>query len=261
MTDVVARGAEVLDLLEHGDAAGLRASKSPRMRRWDVEEFVRDYWGPAIGDLAGAPRQVTEAVRLSDTAARFFISGPDGRAVVTIRLDAEGRIDGVGLDATVFEGVANVVLACPSDRRAELAAFYASLLGGSRWRRPMFAFGETRGGYVAPHWPDPCHPQQLHLDVLVVDLDEAENLAVGNGAIALHDAGDHRTYADPVGHPFCLYPHDSDGSDEGPPATPRTDRVRLLQPSGAGRLLPGAALDARPYRGSARAGGDRQGGR
>lgn len=215
MTDVVARAAEVLDLLERGDAARIRALKSERMRRWDVEEYLREFWGPVLEELAGTPRRIAETVPLSDTAARFFVSGEQGQAVVTIRLDAEGRIDGVGLDATVFEGIANVVIACPSDRRAELAAFYASLLGADRWRRPVFAFGESRGGYLAPRWPDPTYPQQLHLDLLVGDLNEAESVAVSNGATALHDAGDHRTYADPIGHPFCLYPH---GSVGGAPA-------------------------------------------
>lgn len=49
-------------------------------------------------------------------------------------------------------------------------------------------------------WPDPEIPQQLHLDVMVDDLDTARGAVVRLGA--RHLAGD--TYADPAGHPFCL---------------------------------------------------------
>jgi hypothetical protein len=51
-----------------------------------------------------------------------------------------------------------------------------------------------------PTWPDPAVPQQLHLDVMVEDVDAARARVVGLGATLL--AGD--TYADPAGHPFCL---------------------------------------------------------
>ena len=36
--------------------------------------------------------------------------------------------------------------------------------------------------YRAPDWPDPARPQQLHLDVMVDDLDEAEPLVLALGA-------------------------------------------------------------------------------
>jgi hypothetical protein len=70
---------------------------------------------------------------------------------------------------------------------------------------PGFAFeGERR--YRPPHWPDPDHPAQVHLDIAVADLDAAHGRVLRHGARLLLDAGDHRTYADRVGHPFCLYP-------------------------------------------------------
>jgi len=61
------------------------------------------------------------------------------------------------------------------------------------------------GTYTAPRWPDPSHPQQLHLDVQVTDVDDAERQALALGAtrLAIGD-GTFRVYADPVGHPFCL---------------------------------------------------------
>jgi hypothetical protein len=51
----------------------------------------------------------------------------------------------------------------------------------------------------------------MHLDVHVRDLGESHRLVVGMGATLLADGGSHRTYADPIGHPFCLYPGPGDG--------------------------------------------------
>jgi catechol 2,3-dioxygenase-like lactoylglutathione lyase family enzyme len=57
--------------------------------------------------------------------------------------------------------------------------------------------------HVAPTWPDPEVPQQLHLDVMVDDLEAASEQVVTLGALPL--GGDH-VFADPAGHPFCLIP-------------------------------------------------------
>ena len=59
--------------------------------------------------------------------------------------------------------------------------------------------------YSPPRWPDPAHPQQLHLDVMVDDLDAAEAAALAIGRGRLPGGGDNwRVYADPQGKPFCL---------------------------------------------------------
>ena len=50
-------------------------------------------------------------------------------------------------------------------------------------------------------WPDPSIPQQMHLDVMVDDMEEAERQVVALGAKAL---GGLHVFADPAGHPFCL---------------------------------------------------------
>jgi catechol 2,3-dioxygenase-like lactoylglutathione lyase family enzyme len=62
-------------------------------------------------------------------------------------------------------------------------------------------------------WPDGEHPQQLHLDLTVgsiqaLDAEHARILALG--AELLLDRSDDpeeplRVYADPAGHPFCLF--------------------------------------------------------
>ena len=57
----------------------------------------------------------------------------------------------------------------------------------------------------APQWPDPARPQQVHLDMEVADLEFAEKIVLSHGATPRRHTRDHRTFADPIGHPFCLY--------------------------------------------------------
>jgi hypothetical protein len=80
-----------------------------------------------------------------------------------------------------------------------MKAFYKSLIGQDLPCR------EAGDPYVPPRWPNPEYPQQMHLDVLVADLDVAEQIALTHGARKLQDVGEYRTYADPLGHPVCLY--------------------------------------------------------
>jgi catechol 2,3-dioxygenase-like lactoylglutathione lyase family enzyme len=109
-----------------------------------------------------------------------------------------------------------VVIDCPDPDA--LARFYESLLGMTRVQddgdwvvigeapdRPGVAF-ERVADHRPPRWPDPEHPQQMHLDVSVDDLDDAERKAVALGArrLAGGKPGRFRVYSDPAGHPFCL---------------------------------------------------------
>lgn len=65
----------------------------------------------------------------------------------------------------------------------------------------------------AATWPDGPHPQMLHLDCTVPDveqLDRQHERALALGARLLldrsHDEDEPlRVYADPSGHPFCLF--------------------------------------------------------
>jgi catechol 2,3-dioxygenase-like lactoylglutathione lyase family enzyme len=108
------------------------------------------------------------------------------------------------------------VLDCPDPR--SLAAFYAQVLGmritedgdgwvvigrDTGWRELAF---QRALQYTPPRWPDPSQPQQLHLDIRVDDIDEAEKGVLELGARRLHaeDLEGFRVYADPAGHPFCL---------------------------------------------------------
>ena len=62
-------------------------------------------------------------------------------------------------------------------------------------------------------WPDGPVPQQLHLDLTVPNragLDAQHERAMALGARLLRDASDDpeepiRVYADPAGHPFCIF--------------------------------------------------------
>jgi catechol 2,3-dioxygenase-like lactoylglutathione lyase family enzyme len=108
------------------------------------------------------------------------------------------------------------VIDCPEPRA--LAAFYAELLGmrvnqdGDDWvvigRAPgarELAF-QRAPVFVPPRWPDPRHPQQLHLDIRVDDVDRAEQavLALGARRVPAEREEGFRVFTDPVGHPFCL---------------------------------------------------------
>ncbi len=96
-----------------------------------------------------------------------------------------------------------------------LARFYADLTGMevaydgpegalicAGGRSVMF---QQVSDYNPPRWPDPAHPQQAHLDLLVGDLDAGQTRALQLGASRLNVGGERfRVFADPAGHPFCL---------------------------------------------------------
>lgn len=112
----------------------------------------------------------------------------------------------------------HVVVFDAADLAAE-SAFWAGLLGGTvraddDWHSVMVD-GESRVGvqlapnHVPPDWPDGA-PQQIHLDLVVDDLEPVHDRAISLGARLLKPADDRaaaagfQVYADPAGHPFCL---------------------------------------------------------
>ena len=85
-----------------------------------------------------------------------------------------------------------IVIDCPEPRA--LAPFYEALLGAERvedsaeWvtlaagkGSPTFSLQRT-ARYRAPDWTSGDPPQQLHLDILVDNLDDAEGLVWASGA-------------------------------------------------------------------------------
>ncbi|MGE5829661.1 MAG: VOC family protein [Micromonosporaceae bacterium] len=106
-----------------------------------------------------------------------------------------------------------VVVDCPYPKA--LASFYAALLGWEvRYEDDDWVtLGQGDGTRIAfqrvadhqpPQWPDPAFPQQLHLDIFVVDLSDADRQILALGARRLRDGDTSRVYADPAGHPFCV---------------------------------------------------------
>ena len=108
----------------------------------------------------------------------------------------------------------SIVIDCPDP--GALAAFYATMLD---WKTEVQAdwvdiradYGQCISfqkveGYTAPKWPGQEHPQQMHLDVVVEDLDAAEAEVIALGATKHeHQPGTtFRLLLDPAGHPFCL---------------------------------------------------------
>lgn len=102
--------------------------------------------------------------------------------------------------------------------RYELARFYGGFLGMGIIDEPWLLIAADRESKLVlaldgdgwsdrrpPRWPDPEYPQQLHLDIGVPDVDTAGARIVEAGATLLRDGADHRVYADPAGHPLCLY--------------------------------------------------------
>ena len=108
----------------------------------------------------------------------------------------------------------SLVIDCPDAH--ELGQFYGKLLDWkievrSGWAEVRADYGQCIcfqqvDDYTAPEWPGQDVPQQMHMDVVVDDLDAAEVAAIELGATkAEHQPGTtFRVLLDPAGHPFCL---------------------------------------------------------
>jgi Glyoxalase-like domain len=107
-----------------------------------------------------------------------------------------------------------LVIDCP-DAEA-LATFYGTLLDWKVELRPGWADVRADYGhcisfqqvddYAPPIWPAQERPQQMHLDVIVDDLDSAEAAVLELGA-SKHEyqpGTTFRVFLDPAGHPFRL---------------------------------------------------------
>ncbi len=111
----------------------------------------------------------------------------------------------------------HIVIDCPDP--AALATFYSEILGlpitfrSDDW--VVVARNDTTSGiafqlapdHQPPEWRNLERPQQMHLDIMVDDLDTAEARVLKLGARKLTGEDEEsRVYADPAGHPFCLIP-------------------------------------------------------
>lgn len=122
-----------------------------------------------------------------------------------------------------------VYIGCPDSLDGQsgklvLADFYRRLLGwrlGDAYGTPFlsrsrkFRIGFDGDGWSdqrPPRWPDPEHPQQIHFDFAVPDLDATDLVVTAAGGTLLKDEGDVRIYSDPAGHPLCLYARTQEAS-------------------------------------------------
>lgn len=113
-----------------------------------------------------------------------------------------------------------IVLDCAVGQAEPLSRFYSKLLGWDLSHPAqdgtaaitspegnVMAFQET-AAYVPPVWPWKAgtQGQMMHFDLIVEDLDQAIQFAVGCGAKLADEAffDDSRTLFDPAGHTFCL---------------------------------------------------------
>ena len=99
-----------------------------------------------------------------------------------------------------------------------MARFYAAITGwdvasdsDANWSQLVSSRGATIAfqrvdDYRPPEWPGCEHPQQLHLDFDVPDLDDGERqvLALGARKTATQPGRTFRVFLDPADHPFCL---------------------------------------------------------
>lgn len=143
------------------------------------------------------------ATRLADGPAWITLADPAGHPFDLC------QADGVGPVMRLFA----VTIDAPD--ASALARFYADLAGMEvtyDGQEGAFIAGGGKSlmfqqvsDYKPPRWPDPAHPQQAHLDLLVDDLDTGETRAVELGARRLSASGERfRVFTDPAGHPFCL---------------------------------------------------------
>ena len=118
-------------------------------------------------------------------------------------MEAVGRLSVVAIDC--------------SDAVA-LAQFYSAVTGwpvgpveDGEWIElqsdsgPTIAFQQV-ADYRPPVWPSAEHPQQMHLDFDVLDLEEGERrvLALGARKTESQPGATWRVFLDPADHPFCL---------------------------------------------------------
>lgn len=110
-----------------------------------------------------------------------------------------------------------LVIDCPDP--GALAKFYGAMLDwkveiSSDWADVRADYGQSLSfqaveDYTPPRWPSQQVPQQMHLDLIVDDLDVGEAAVLELGATKHeHQPGtSFRVFLDPAGHPFCLCLH------------------------------------------------------
>jgi catechol-2,3-dioxygenase len=205
--EIIRKDAEWITI-QTADGQEIAFQRAPdhRAPEWPGQEHPQQFHLDLLvdGHEAAAERAIgLGARRLADGPTWITLADPAGHPFDLCQRDGIGQP--MGLFAVTID---------TSDAPA-LARFYAELLGmpvtydgpeGSLitgdGKNVMF---QQISGYNPPQWPDPAHPQQAHLDILVEDLEAGEARALELGAARLNAGGEtFRVFTDPAGHPFCL---------------------------------------------------------
>jgi catechol 2,3-dioxygenase-like lactoylglutathione lyase family enzyme len=174
--------------------------------RWPGQEHPQQFHLDLLidGHEAAAERAISlGATRLADGRNWITLADPAVHPFDVCQREGVGPV--MGLSAVTID----------APDASALARFYANLMGmevtydgpeGSMitgdGKSVMF---QQVAEYSRPQWPDPAHPQQAHLDIMVDNLDAGQARAEELGASRLNGGGKtFRVFADPAGHPFCL---------------------------------------------------------
>ena len=191
-----------------GDGQGIAFQLAPDhlAPRWPGQQLPQQFHLDlqVDGIEAAAERAIgLGATRLATGASWITLADPAGHPFDLCQKDDVGPT--MGLFAVTID----------APDASALARFYAALLGMEvTYDGPEGALvvGDHKnvmfqqvGEYTPPQWPDPAHPQQGHLDILVDDFDAVGAAALKLGASRLEAGGETwRVFTDPAGHPFCL---------------------------------------------------------
>jgi catechol-2,3-dioxygenase len=111
-----------------------------------------------------------------------------------------GKLKTIVWDAPDIRALADFYVGAVGLRQHYADDEWVTLFSRDGWR-----FGvQLAPDHVPPQWPDPEHPQQMHVDFQVPDIEAAAARAEELGARRLGGNEHWVTLADPAGHPFDL---------------------------------------------------------
>ncbi len=189
-----------------GNEIGFQRAADHAPPQWPGQEHPQQFHLDLFvdGHEAAAERAVgLGATRLADGPTWITLADPAGHPFDLCQ------------NAEAGPGISLFAVTIDAPDAIGLARFYADLLGmevtydgpegaliAGGGKNLMF---QQVSDYNPPRWPDPAHPQQAHLDILVDDLGASAARALDLGASRLQQGSDGwQVFADPAGHPFCL---------------------------------------------------------
>jgi catechol-2,3-dioxygenase len=122
--------------------------------------------------------------------------------------DMVGKLKTIVWDAPDIQALADFYVGAVGLTQHYADDEWVTLFSADGWR-----FGVQHAPDLVPaQWPDPEHPQQMHVDFRVADIEAAATHAESLGARRLSGNDHWITLADPAGHPFDLCQADVEGT-------------------------------------------------